>query len=101
MTLDALKEQRMQRIGLPEFLKDNKTHFKAMAAEAYAYTAKILLPAHHVRQADVFAHLDSAIELDPLLEKYLAKKKSPAQYWYALFTDLVIDTLWKELEDEY
>jgi hypothetical protein len=102
MALTALMEQRMKAISLIKFFEDNRARYKAMAAEAYAYTAKTLKPSKQiVRQDDVSGHLEAQIELDDPLKVYLEKKRRSQQYWFRYFTFLILDRLWKELEDEH
>lgn len=102
MALTALEEERLKSIKAPEFLAKNTDHFKRMAADAYAYTAKVLsATGQKPRPDDVSEHLESAIDLDPTLRVFLQDARVTQNYWRTWFTFLVLDTLWKELQDEY
>ena len=102
MALNALQEQRMKAIKLDAFLKKNGAAYKAMATEAYAYTAKTLAPTKQtVRQDDVSGHLEAQIELDQGLKDFLARAHKSQQYWTRYFTFLILDVYWEELVDEY
>jgi hypothetical protein len=102
MALTALEEQRLEAVGLVKYFDKNRARYKKMAAKAYAYTATTLEASKQiVRQDDVSGHLEAEIELDQTLKDYLAQKKKPQQYWYRYFTFLILDRLWKELQDDH
>jgi hypothetical protein len=92
----------MQAIELDKFFDTHRLIYKAMATDAYAFTAKTLSPTHQqVRPDDVSGHLEAAVELDEALKVYLAKKRKSQQYWTKYFTFLILDRLWGELKNEY
>ncbi|MFN2505914.1 MAG: hypothetical protein ABR540_17090 [Acidimicrobiales bacterium] len=98
MALNALQEQRCQSIGLDNFFEHNRAKYKAMAAEAFTFTATTLSRSNQiVRQDDVSGHLEAAIELDEPLKVHLFTKKKSQQYWTRYFTFLILDRLWEEL----
>ncbi|MGB7103017.1 MAG: hypothetical protein WBD82_00270 [Acidimicrobiales bacterium] len=104
MALNALEEARLKSIKAPQFLavKANRTYYKQMATDAYAYTAKVLKATGQTpRPDDVSDHLEGAIDLDPKLNVFLQKAKAPQNYWKKWFTYLILDTFWKELDDEH
>jgi hypothetical protein len=102
MALTALEEERLKVIKAPAFLKKNKVYYKSMATDAYAYTAKVLKATKQTpRPDDVSDHLESAIDLDTKLNVFLQGAKAPQNYWKKWFTYLVLDTFWKELENDY
>jgi hypothetical protein len=101
MALTALAEERLKTIGAPKHLKSNTPHYKSMAVDAYAYTAKVLsATGQKPRPDDVSEHLESAIDLDPKLQAFLQKARANQQYWKKWFTFLILDTLWKDLTVE-
>lgn len=102
MALNALEEERLKSIAAPKHLSSNKQHYKTMASDAYAYTAKVLkATGQKPRPDDVSEHLESAVGLDPKLQVFLQKARAHQQYWKKWFTYLILDTLWKELENDY
>lgn len=100
MALKAIEEQRLQRVGLIRFMERNRDHYKALAQDAYDYTAKTLQPAGlPVRQDDVAGHLSAALEVDKTLTDYRDANKCAAAYWVSYFTNLVLDRLWSEISN--
>jgi hypothetical protein len=97
MGLKAIEEQRLGRVGLIKFFEKHRSHYKALAQDAYDYTAKILkstgLP---VRPDDVAGLLVAALEVDQLLTDARAKG-AKQDYWVRFFTNLVLDRLWSEV----
>ncbi len=102
MALTAVQAQGLKKLGLDQFLATNRADYKAMAKDAYEFTAKTLkasgLP---VRQEDVSGHLQAAVELDAALTAFLETKRAGQQYWPKRFTYLIVEDVWKELQDEY
>lgn len=102
MALTALQAQRLKKLGLEEFLGKNRAHYKGLAKDAYEYSAKTLKgTTQPVRQEDVSGHLQAAVELDAKLTDFLDSKRQTQQYWPKLFTYLIVENVWKEVEDEY
>jgi hypothetical protein len=102
MALTALQAERLKKLGLEEFLETNKKHYKGMAKDAYEYSAKTLKGTNQpVRQEDVSGHLEAAVELDAKLTDFLDGKHQTQQYWPKLFTYRIVETVWKEIEDEF
>lgn len=89
----------MQSIDLDKFFEKHRRRYKAMAVEAYGFTATTLKRSQQeVRPDDVSGHLEAAIELDEPLKVHLAKKRKSQQYWTRYFTFLILDRLWEELK---
>lgn len=100
MGLKAIEEQKLERVGLIKFFKDNRAHYKAMAQDAYDYTAKILLQTGlPVRQDDVAGHLRAALEIDQLLTDARDERRATQNYWVQYFTNLVLERLWNEISN--
>jgi len=98
MALTALWDQQMKAIGLDKLFDHNRAAYKAMAVEAYNYTAFALKSSGElVRRDDVALHLQAQIELDDVLKAHLDGKKKAQQFWPKRFTFLVVDRLWPEL----
>ena len=97
MGLKAIEEQRLEHVGLIKFFQANRAHYKALAQDAYDYTAKILKPTGlPVRQDDVAGHLKAALEVDQKFTDARAVK-AKQNYWVQFFTNLVLDRLWSEI----
>jgi len=101
VALTALWDQQMKAIDLDKLFERHRAEYKAMAVEAYKYTALVLRSSGEpVRQDDVVLHLQAQIELDDALKAHLDSKKKTQQYWPKRFTFLVVDRLWPELTSE-
>lgn len=101
MALTALWDQQMKAIELDKLFERHRSEYKAMAIEAYKYTALALKSSGEtVRQDDVALHLQAQIELDDVLKAHLDGKHKTQQYWPKRFTFLVLDRLWPELITE-
>ncbi len=100
MALDALQEQMLRSIDLDNFLIRHKAKYRAMAEEAYDFTAQQLQRSNQiVRPDDVSGHLEAVVELDEDLKVHLARKRKSQRYWTRYFTFLILDRLWRELVD--
>lgn len=100
MALDALQEQMLRSIDLDRFLTQHNGKYRTMAEEAYDFTAQQLQRSNQiVRPDDVSGHLEAVVELDEDLKVYLARKRKTQRYWTRYFTYLILDRLWRDLED--
>jgi hypothetical protein len=98
MGLKAIEEQRLEGVGLIKFFTDNRAHYKAMAQDAYDYTAKILEPTGlPVRPDDVAGHLRAALEIDKPLTDARDTCRATQNLFVGFFTNLVLERLWSEV----
>ena len=88
--------------GLIDFYDADKAAFKAIASRAYSYAYDYVhatgLP---LRKDDVATSLVAALVTNEDLRACLAGKRLRQKHWYLRFADLILDRLWKELEDEH
>jgi hypothetical protein len=100
--LTADVEMNLDAAGLIDFYNDRCDAFKAIATRSYSYTYENVHPTGlPVRKDDVAKSLVDALIINEDLRDYLAGKKLRQQHWYQRFADLILDRLWKELEDEH
>jgi hypothetical protein len=100
MGLTAAVELSLGDAGLIDFYNRRVPAFKDLAARAYEFAYDSVhatgLP---LRRDDVAANLVTALEINADLREYLAQKKLRQKHWYQRFADLILDRLWKDLED--
>jgi hypothetical protein len=100
--LTAQMEMSLGDAGLIDFYDQHDAAFKAVAARAYSFTYTNVHPTGlPLRKDDVAVGLVTALQINEDLRAYLAAKKLRPKYWYTWFADLILDRLWKELEDEH
>jgi hypothetical protein len=98
MALNLVKEMRLQDAGLIGLYEKELPLWRAMAEQAYRYSAGYIETAGAtVRQDDVVPALQPVLEVTPELRQFLEREKLRQRYWYEWFAALVIDRLWNEL----
>jgi hypothetical protein len=98
VALNLVKEMRLQDAGLIDFYEKHQKLWRAMAEQAYAYSAGYIKGSGaFVRQDDVVPALQPVLEVTPELRQFLEREKLRQHYWYEWFAELVIDRLWTEL----
>ena len=98
MALNLVKEMRLQDAGLLDLHEKELELWRAMAQQAYSYTAGYIeASGADVRQDDVVPALQPVLEVTPELRQFLERKKLRQRYWYEWFAELVIDRLWTDL----
>lgn len=102
MGLTADVELSLKDANLIDFYNKKAPAFKALATRAYSYTYDNVHPTGlPLRPDDVAANLVTALVINDDLREYLAVKKLRQKHWYQRFADLILDRLWKELENEH
>lgn len=102
MGLTANVELSLTDAGLVDFYNVHKPAFKALATRAYSFAHEnVESTGFPLRTDDVAASLVTALEITEDLRNCLAEKGLRQKFWYLRFADLILDRLWKELEDEY
>jgi hypothetical protein len=102
MGLTASVEMSLSDAGLIDFYKKHIPAFKALAIRAYSFAHENVAPTGFpLRKDDVATSLVTALEINEDLRECLAGKKLRQKFWYLRFADLILDRLWKELEDGY
>lgn len=92
----------MKDAGLIEFFDQRRAAFKAVATRAFAYAYDNVHPTGlPLRRDDVATSLQDALVINEDLRDFLTNKKLRQKFWYERFADLILDRLWKELEDEH
>jgi hypothetical protein len=100
--LTAEVELSLRDASLIKFYNGKVPAFKALAVSAYSYTyGNVHATGLPLRQDDVAANLVTALEINADLRTYLAGAKLRQKFWYRRFADLILDRLWKELENEH
>jgi len=100
--LTAEMELNLGDAGLIEFFDKRRPAFKAIAARAYAFAHEnVKETGLLLRQDDAAASLVGALVTNEDLREYLAGKKLRPKYWYQRFADLILDRVWRELQDEH
>jgi len=98
MALNLVKEMRLQDAGLIDLYDKELKLWRAMAEQAYAYTAGYVeASGATVRQDDVVPALQPVLEVAPELRQFLEREKLRQHYWYEWFAELVIDRQWPGL----
>jgi len=98
MALNLVKEMRLQDAGLIDLYEKELKLWRAMAEQAYTYTAAYVEGSGAtVRPDDVVPALQPVLEVTPELRQFLEREKLRQHYWYEWFAELVIDRLWLEL----
>jgi hypothetical protein len=98
MALNLVKEMRLQDAGLIELYEKELPLWRAMAEQAYTYSAGYITAAGaSTRQDDVVPALQPVLEVTPELRQFLERERLRQRYWYEWFAELVIDRLWNEL----
>jgi hypothetical protein len=98
MALNLVKEMRLQDAGLIDLYEKEGRLWRAMAQQAYSYTAGYVdASGATVRPDDVVPALQPVLEVTPELRQFLERNRLRQHYWYEWFAELVIDRLWKEL----
>jgi len=98
MALNLVKEMRLRDAGLIDLYARDLKLWRAMAEQAYSYTAGYIEEAGAtVRQDDVVPALQPVLEVTPELRQFLERKKLRQHYWNEWFAELVIDRLWEQL----
>lgn len=102
MGLTAAVELSLGDAGLIDFYDTNAPAFKDLAVRAYSFAYdNVHATGLPLRRDDVSVSLVTALEINEDLRVYLAGKKLRQKHWYARFSDLILDRLWKDLEDEH
>jgi len=102
MGLTAQIEMSLTDAGLIRFYNAHAPAFKAIAKRAYSFTYTNVHPTGlPLRKDDVAVGLVTALQINEDLRACLAEKKLRPKYWYTWFADLILDRLWRELEDEH
>jgi hypothetical protein len=98
VALNLVKEMRLQDAGLIDLYEKELPLWRAMAEQAYTYSAGYIEAAGAtVRQDDVVPALQPVLEVTPELRQFLEREKLRQRYWYEWFAELVIDRLWEAL----
>jgi hypothetical protein len=96
MALSAYRSVRLEDVGLIEFFEEEEALWRSMAKHAYRYASEFVTEAgEDVRPDDVIEVLVPALQVSEKLRAKLAK--TPQQYWYLWFGELIIDRLWGTL----
>ena len=102
MGLTANVEMSLSDAGPIGFYDKHVPAFKALAARAFAFAHdNVTATGLPLRKDDVGTSLVTALEINEELREYLAGKKLRQKFWYSRFADLILDRLWKELEDDH
>jgi hypothetical protein len=102
MGLTADVEMSLSDAGLIDFYDARQAAFKAVATRSYAFAYENVHPTGlPVRKDDVATSLIDALVINQDLRDELADKKLRQRFWYQRFADLILDRLWKDLEDEH
>ncbi len=85
-----------------KFFDGSRPAFKEIAGRSYEFAHdNVLATGLPLRRDDVSKSIRIALVTNETLRDCLAEKKLRQQFWYERFADLIVDRLWKELEDEY
>lgn len=102
MGLTADVELALRDAGLVEYHDDNRAAFKEIATRSYEFAHdNVVATGLPLRRDDVSKSLKIALITNESLRNFLASKSLRQQFWYERFADLIVERLWKELEDEY
>jgi hypothetical protein len=97
MALTLQVEKRLARSGLIAFFDENRDTWVSLAQKTYDFV-KDTYPANSViRRDDVAKELRYVIDVNDDLINKLAEKKLTQVYYYAYFTDLIVDRSWDEI----
>lgn len=97
MALNQEKLQALENASLVKLFNDERQLWTATAKEAYTYTRSYV---KDVRRDDVIKPLTPALAVNDTLQNELDRKKLKQKYWTEYFGDLMLDRLWRELEND-
>ena len=101
MGLTATKSLRLEDAGLDALFKSKKDLWQRLATQTYQFVSAALADSGEpVRPDDLVKPLIPALEASPVLREYLASKKLTQKYWNEWFAELIVESLWGELEQE-
>jgi hypothetical protein len=98
MALNHVKELRLTDAGLVGLYEGDLRLWRQLAEHAYEYAKNYIAAPGTIRQDDVVPALQPVLEVTPALREFLAGRSLRQQYWYEWFAELVIDRLWKDLD---
>lgn len=97
MALTLAVERKLKKVNLIKLFEDNKPMWLAVSSQSYEYFRKNTPDKSVIRPDDIHGPLVKLMEVNETLDGYLAKRKLTQKYWFAHFTDLVIDRTWGEV----
>lgn len=96
MALSLQKLKSLQDASLVTLFNQHHQLWQTKAEQAFGYTHEFIQP-NQVRQDDVVPLLRPVLEVSDELRDYLAGKKLRQKYWSLWFAELIVDQLWREL----
>jgi hypothetical protein len=97
MALTLEVEQRLENVQLIEFFETERSHWLALAQEAYNFVRRNFPDGATVRHDDVAQALMPVLAVHRLLTNHLAEERLGQQYWVKYFCDSVLDRCWGEI----
>ncbi|AWM78210.1 hypothetical protein [Phenylobacterium parvum] len=98
LTLD--EEQKLEAAGLIAFFLTSQATWLATVKRTHAFLKATLPSGTTIRPDDLAKTLLPLVEVDEPLQAQLAMKKLKPKYWFRYFTNLIIDRLWTQIEED-
>jgi hypothetical protein len=100
MALTRIEEQKLEKVGLIAFFHHAQASWIDDARKAFAYLKERYPQNVNPRRDDVARVLAPVIEVSPALQDELARRRLTQKFWFAYFTNLIIDRSWHIISAE-
>ncbi len=97
MSLMLVNEQKLSKVGLIAFFEANRPVWRGSMQKTYSFVKDAFPPDAIIRRDDVAKELLNVIEVNDQLGNFLAAERLSQRYWFAHFTDLIVDRCWAEV----
>jgi hypothetical protein len=100
MALSLIEEQKLEKVGLVAYFHHAQKAWIEDAQKAYDYLKERYPDNVNPRRDDVARVLAPVIEASLALQQVLAGKRLTQKFWFAYFTNLIIDRSWHIISKE-